>query len=122
MALARSFRDTVVKRAQLDAEFRSALIQESVQAFLGGRLAETRSLLRGCINATIGFADLSAATHTPVKSLMRMVGPNGNPSAQKIGAVFRALQDHSGVRARVEVEAALKGSRASSNVAKPLHR
>ncbi len=106
MPLTRSFRETVVERAQNDVEFRAALIEEAIQAFLDGEMDEARTLLRDCINATIGFARLSDATHTPVKSLMRMVGPRGNPTASHFGAVLRAVQNEAGVHARVEVDVA----------------
>lgn len=106
MALTRSFRETVVERAQNDVEFRAALIEEAIQAFVDGDMDEARTLLRDCINATIGFAGLSAATGTPVKSLMRMVGPRGNPTAGHFSAVLRAVQHGAGVHARVEVDAA----------------
>ncbi len=103
MALTRDFRETVVARAKNDAKFRAALIEEVIQAFLDGDVEEARSMLRDCINATIGFARLSEATHTPEKSLMRMVGPNGNPSASNLMNVLRAVQCNAGVHARVEV-------------------
>lgn len=106
MALTRSFRETVVERAQNDVEFRAALIEEAIQAFLDGDMDEARTLLRDCINATIGFAALSEATHTPIKSLMRMVGPRGNPTADHFAAVLRAVQHGAGVHARVEVDTA----------------
>ena len=105
MALTRSFRETVAERAKHDAEFRAALIEEAVQAFMDGDIAEARTLLRDCINATIGFAALSKATHRPVKSLMRMVGPGGNPSVENLFSVLRAIQASAGVRVRVEVGA-----------------
>lgn len=109
MALTRSFRDTVVTRAQHDVEFRAALIEEAIQAFLDGDLEDARSILRDCINATIGFHRLSEVTHTPVKSLMRMVGPRGNPSAGNLAAVLRAVQQDAGVRALVEVASTVPG-------------
>lgn len=105
MALTRSFRDTVALRAKHDVEFRAALIEEAVQALIDGEVVEARTLLRDCINATIGFTALSQATHRPVKSLMRMVGPNGNPSVVNLFTVLRAVQDSAGVRVRVEVGA-----------------
>jgi len=46
----------------------------------------------GCINATVGFASLSKETHIPEKSLMRMVGPRGNPTASNLFAMVAALQ------------------------------
>ena len=105
MPLSRDFHETVVERVRVDPEFRDAMIEGAIQYFLDGEVAEARILLRDCINATIGFAGLSAATGTPAKSLMRMVGPNGNPTADHFAAILRAVQQGAGVHARVEIKA-----------------
>ena len=103
MALTRSFRETVASRARRDGAFRAALIEEALQAMVDGDLDEARVLLRDCINAIVGFDALSAATHLPVKSLMRMVGPRGNPTLDHLALIVNALRVHAGVRVRVEV-------------------
>ncbi|HXA23723.1 MAG TPA: transcriptional regulator [Acetobacteraceae bacterium] len=103
MALTRSFRETVAERARHDAAFRAALIEEALQAMLDGELDEARSLMRDCINGTVGFDALSTATQLPVKSLMRMVGPRGNPTLQHFVRVIHHLQAAAGVSSRVEV-------------------
>ena len=59
-------------------------------------------LLRDCINATVGFGALSRETHIPEKSLMRMVGPRGNPTANNLFAMVAALKQRTHVEARVE--------------------
>ena len=105
MALTRSFRDTVAARAKHDVAFRAALFEEAVQAFIDGHMDDARSLLRDCINATIGFERLSAVTHKTSKSLMRMVGPSGNPRLDSLAAIFRAIQSEGMVQAHVTVEA-----------------
>jgi DNA-binding phage protein len=92
MALTRDFRETVVARAQRDTAFKTALLQEALQAFLDGEVAPGLILLRDCINATVGFGALSKETHIPEKSLMRMVGPRGNPTASNLFAIVAALQ------------------------------
>jgi hypothetical protein len=45
------------------------------------------------INASIGFTALARATGTPAKSLMRMFGPHGNPTAANLSGVISALQE-----------------------------
>jgi DNA-binding phage protein len=97
MALTRSFRDTVQARATRDPAFRQALFQEAAQVLFDGDLASGRSALRNYINATIGFDTLAEAT----KSLMRMFGPKGNPTAANLFAVINALQDRTGVHLEV---------------------
>jgi len=44
---------------------------------------------------------LAAATGTPVKSLMRVFGPNGNPTAANLSDVIRVLQKKTGVHLEV---------------------
>jgi len=108
MTLTRSFKDTVQARAARDPAFRQALFQEAVQVLLEGDIASGRSVLRDYINATIGFEALAEATQTPPKSLMRMFGPKGNPTAANLFAVINALQGRTGVHLEVRavVEAA----------------
>jgi DNA-binding phage protein len=101
MALTRSFRETVQARAGRDAAFRQALLQEAAQALLDGDIANGRTALRACVNATIGFDALAEATRTPQKSLMRMLGSKGNPTAAKLFAVLAALQTAIGIHLEV---------------------
>jgi DNA-binding phage protein len=97
MPLTRSFKDTVKARAARDADFREALLTEGVDAMLGGDVDTGKAILRDYINATIGFEKLAEATGTPAKSLMRMLGPSGNPNARNLFAVLRRLQEASGI-------------------------
>jgi DNA-binding phage protein len=101
MALTRDFIETVSCRAASDPEFRCALLQEAVQSLIDGDVSAGRSVLRDYINATIGFASLAEATGTPPKSLMRMFGKAGNPTASNLFAVLGILQERTGVRLRV---------------------
>jgi DNA-binding phage protein len=98
MPLTRNFKDTVRDRAARDPAFRAALFAEAVQEFLAGDLPTAKAALRAYINATIGFDDLAEATGTPPKSLMRMFGPNGNPTAANLAGVIGILQKETGVQ------------------------
>src|SRR4029078_10834911 len=80
--LTKSFRETVQARARRDVKFRKALLGEAMQELLDGHLEDGRAALRSCINATIGFEKLGAALGRSPKSLMRMFGPSGNPTAE----------------------------------------
>ena len=44
-----------------------------------------------------GFEELSAKTGKPAKSIMRMFGAKGNPTAQNLFAVIHQLQRATGV-------------------------
>jgi hypothetical protein len=105
MPLTRDFRQTIRARATRDAAFRKALFQEAVQALLQGDIDAGRAAMRDYINATIGFEKLSAALGKPQKSLMRMFGPNGNPTAENLFGVIGVLQAETGVQLKVRVVA-----------------
>ncbi len=97
MPLTRDFKETVKARAAHDTAFRAALLSEAVELLLADDVATGRAVLRDYINATIGFDDLAAKIDKPVKSVMRMFGPNGNPTAQNLFAIIHHLQKATGV-------------------------
>jgi DNA-binding phage protein len=96
MPLSRSFKETVKERLDEDPAFRDALLAEGVDALLSGEVDVGKVILRDYINATLGFAKLADETGIPVKSLMRMFGPAGNPSARNLFSVIHVLQQSSG--------------------------
>lgn len=102
MPLTRDFRETVRMRAERDSVFREALLREAVQDLLDGDAAGGRAAMREAINATIGFERLGEIVGKPPKSLMRMFGPHGNPTAQNLLAVICALQVETGVHLTVQ--------------------
>jgi DNA-binding phage protein len=106
MVLTVNFRDHVKARIEADPEFRQALFQEAVQTLIEGDVGTARAVLRDFINATIGFAALAKATRIPPKSLMRMFGPKGNPTAANLSEVIRVLQKKTGVHLEVRASAA----------------
>jgi hypothetical protein len=76
---------------------RKELLREGVECLLAGDLDTGKAILRDYINATIGFEKLSDVTHTPTKSLMRMLGPKGNPQARNLFDVIAHLQRAEGL-------------------------
>ena len=94
MPLTREFKTTVKARAERDAAFREALLTEAIELLLAGEVEPGKAILRDYINATIGFEQL-ADQGTPPKSLMRMLGPKGNPRASNLLSVISALQQAS---------------------------
>jgi hypothetical protein len=65
MPLTRSFKEFVGIRIERDPKFRQALFQEAVQTLIEGEVETAKSVLRDCINATIGFPALAKATRMP---------------------------------------------------------
>jgi DNA-binding phage protein len=104
MALTRSFKETVKDRALRDPEFRVGLLNEAVEAFLRGELDTGKILLRDYVNATVGFEHLADLTRKSPKSLMRMLGPDGNPRADNLFAVIAQLQKQEGIALGVRAQ------------------
>lgn len=103
MALTKDFRETVQARAQGDARYRRALLAEAVNELLSGDLPAGKALLRDYVNATIGFESLAAELDKPVKSLQRMLGPSGNPTAENLLAILKVLQSREAVHLTVRL-------------------
>ena len=102
MPLTRDFKETIRARVERDPKFRKALLREGVEAMLAGDVATAKTILRDYINATVGFSDLAEAIHIPSKSLMRMLGPAGNPRADNLFEIVSVLQRREGVRFEVK--------------------
>ena len=98
MPLTREFKETIRARVERDPKFRKELLREGVESMLTGDIATAKTILRDYINATVGFTELAEATNIPSKSLMRMLGPGGNPRAANLFEVISFLQNREGLR------------------------
>jgi DNA-binding phage protein len=101
MALTRDFKELVQKRVARDPAFRDALLREGVDTLLAGDVNAGKAILRDYIKATVGFEKLAEATGTPPKSLVRMLGPRGNPQARNLFGIIGYLQKQAGVELHV---------------------
>ena len=97
MPLTRDFKETVLEDMRRNPGFRAAMLRDGIDALLGGEYEIGKEVLRDYINATMGFDALSKQVKIPPKSLMRMLGPSGNPQMKKRVAVICALQEHAGI-------------------------
>src|SRR5271154_5673901 len=106
MALTRDFKKIVQARVQRDPAFRRELLREGVENLLLGDVETGKTILRDYINATVGFSELAEVTcHSP-KSLMRMLGPSGNPQVRNLFEIVRYLQRKEKVRFKVRAATA----------------
>ena len=110
MVLTREFKLTVRARVQRDAAFRKELLRESVESFLAGDVDTGKTILRDYINATVGFEKLAKITHHSSKSLMRMLGPSGNPHAKNLFEILSALQEKAHVHFKLKTFGAAVGA------------
>ena len=104
MALTRDFKLTVAARAQRDPKYRQALFTEAIGAYLAGDTRKGKAILSDLVNATIGFEGLAAEVKKPSKSLHRMLAPHGNPTAENLFGIVKALQKKTRVRLHVTAE------------------
>lgn len=97
MPLTRDFKETIKERAETDPKFRVALLTEAISALLEGDLETGKMVIRDYINATVGFNELGKLTEKNPKSLMRMFGTSGKPTAENLLVVISQLQQHEGI-------------------------
>ena len=105
MTIARPFDMTLNTRLGSDPGFRAGLLSEAVDLLLAGDVRTGREILRSYILQTTGFPALSEATGIPAKSLIRMMGSQGNPRAENIFVILHQLQRLTGVQLSVRAAA-----------------
>lgn len=98
MSLTRDFKETVRARIERDPAFREMLLEEGVECLLAGEVETGKSILRDYVNATVGLQELAGLTNKSSKSLMRMLGPHGNPQARNLFQTISCLQKHEGLQ------------------------
>lgn len=106
MPLTRDFRQTVMERLAKDPELGRELLREAIECLLSGDIETGKALLRDYVNGTVGFEALAQATKKSPKSLMRMLGPTGNPQARNLFEVIGQLRRAE----RVQFEVLLKST------------
>lgn len=80
------------------------MLREGALCIINGDLATGKAVLRDYVNATLGFQGLEKRTQIPAKSLMRMLGPKGSPSAANLTSILSALQKTEGVHFALELK------------------
>jgi hypothetical protein len=97
MTATRDFKELMQKGVARDPAFADALLRQGIDAMLAGDVDTGKAILRDYIKATVGFEKLGEATGTPAKSLIRMLGPRGNPQARNLFGIIGYLQKQAGV-------------------------
>ena len=101
MTLTRDFKATIQARVDRDPAFREELLKEAIECLLSGDVDTGKAVLRDYINATIGFEELGDLTQKSPKSLMRMLGRDGNPQARNLFEIIGHLQKREGLHFEV---------------------
>jgi DNA-binding phage protein len=82
------------------------MLTEAINDLLAGEIDSGKAMLRDYVNATITFEGLAKATRIPTKSLQRMLGPRGNPTAESLFAIIKALQKSESIKLTVTTKRA----------------
>lgn len=115
MPLTRDFKQTLQARIRADRTYRKKVLCEGIECLLAGDLDAGKAILRDYINGTIGFKELSRRTMRPAKSLMRMVGPIGNPRARNLFEIIGHLQRSEGLRFALSFKAETSSRRSATS-------
>lgn len=103
MALTREYKETIRARVQRDPKFKEALLKEAIECLLAGDVDIGKSILRNFIKATIGFEELSKIVDKKSESLIRMLSPKGNPTANNLFQIIAQIQKQEGVHLEVNL-------------------
>lgn len=93
----RPFSESIRQDMQADPEFRRGLLAEAFSEMVMGEFGSGKIMLREYIHGTVGFTALGEALGRSPKSLMRMLGPQGNPQARNLFEIFAYLQKAEGI-------------------------
>jgi DNA-binding phage protein len=102
----RPYSETIIARIKGDREFARLFYAGAVEMLLEGETACALSRLRDLVNAEVSFKELARQTGLGEKSLHRMLGRNGNPTAHNLGAILRSIAEDLKIKPRVEVGSA----------------
>ena len=91
------FSDLVARDIREDEEYRRVHLAGTIETFLEGDSVTAQLMLRDFVKGTIGFAELGRRLGKSPKSLMRMLSAKGNPRADNLSAILKALQEQEGV-------------------------
>ncbi len=102
MPLGKAFKETVRDQLQSSPGYRRAYLREGIGCMIAG----DKLVLRDYINGTIGFIALGEALGRDSKTLMRMLGPQGNPTVRNYFEIVAYLQKLEGGTLEVVYKAA----------------
>jgi len=104
MTLTRDYKETIRARIQSDPAFKAALLIDALECFLSGDVETGKIVLRDFIKATSGFEQLSKTVDKKPESIIRMLGPKGNPTANNLFSIIAQIQKQERVHFEIGIE------------------
>jgi len=101
MATARDYKETIRSRVNRDPAFREALLKEALECFFAGEMLIGKAVLKDFIKATVGFKELARLLDKKPESLIRMLGPQGNPTAYNLFQIVALIQEQEGIKLQI---------------------
>jgi DNA-binding phage protein len=99
----RDYKETIRARVQRDPAFKDALLKEAIDCMLSGDVDTGKAVLKDFIKATTGFEKLSKEVRKTPESLIRMLGPQGNPTSSNLFQIIAHIQEHEGLHMEVSL-------------------
>lgn len=99
----RDYKETIRSRVRRDPAFKEALLKEAMDSMLSGDLETGKAVLKDFIKATTGFEKLSKVVDKKPQSLIRMLGPKGNPTSSSLFQIIAQIQKLQGFRMEVNL-------------------
>lgn len=103
-ALHRRMSPLIVRRVKRERVFGQLLLLEAVRAWLNDDVDLAKGLMRRLVDASLGYEHLAATTEGHPKSLIRMLSPQGNPSAKHLTEILTRLARFHGASFKVELK------------------
>lgn len=97
-----SFQETAHDRAVNDADFRVSLLETAAEAVVSGVLDDAKAALRLYIKSTSGYEPVAALLGLHPKSLVRMLGSEGNPRSSNLVALLALSLNRENIRIDVK--------------------
>jgi hypothetical protein len=92
MPLGKELKEMVREQLPTSAGFRRPYLREGVNCLFSGDVQTGKAVLRDYVNGTVGFLKLGEALGRSPKTLMRMLGPKGNPQLRNFFEIVAYLQ------------------------------
>ncbi len=103
MTMTHDYKETIRARVRRDPAFKEALLKEALDCLLSGDVETGKAVLRDFIKATSGLEELSRLIDKKPESLIRMLGPKGNPTAANLFQIIARIQKQEGMHLEVNL-------------------
>jgi DNA-binding phage protein len=99
----RDYKETIGQRVKNDPAFKKVLLEDALECLLSGDVDTGKAVLKDYIKATSGFENLSKNIDKKPESLIRMLGPKGNPTANNLFKIISQIQENEKIKFQITV-------------------